>query len=58
MLHLSEYFDLFEGLPTVLMGHNVEALILERRAANEPRWLARKYLEYQHRKLARYGEES
>ena len=54
MLHLSEYFDLFAGLPVVLMGHNVESLILERRAANETRWLARKYLEYQHRKLVRY----
>ncbi len=54
MLHLSEYFDLFDGLPVVLMGHNVESLILERRAANETRWLARKYLGYQHRKLVRY----
>jgi polysaccharide biosynthesis protein PslH len=54
MLHLSEYLDLFEGLPTVLMGHNVESMILERRAANESRWLARTYLRYQHRKLVRY----
>ena len=54
MLHLGEYLDLFGDIPTVLMGHNVEAQILERRAQTEGRWWARLYLQYQARKLANY----
>lgn len=54
MLHLAEYLPLCAGLPTVLMEHNVESVILARRAATETRWWARYYLRYQERKLRRF----
>lgn len=54
MLHLAEYQALCAGLPTVLMEHNVESGILARRAETETRWWARRYLQYQERKLRRF----
>jgi glycosyltransferase involved in cell wall biosynthesis len=54
MLHLAEYLPLCGGLPTVLMEHNVESVILARRADTERRWWARQYLRYQERKLRRF----
>jgi glycosyltransferase involved in cell wall biosynthesis len=54
MLHLWALADLFNGLPVLLMSHNVEAQILERRADNETRPLVRAYLRYQQRKLQRF----
>jgi polysaccharide biosynthesis protein PslH len=54
MLHLAEYRALCAELPTVLMEHNVESVILARRAETESRWWARRYLQYQERKLHRF----
>lgn len=54
MLHLAEYVDVCGDIPVVLVEHNVEHVILDRRAANEHRWLARTYLRYQAAKLKAY----
>jgi glycosyltransferase involved in cell wall biosynthesis len=54
MLHLGEYAALAEGLPCVLVEHNVESVILERRLATECNAASRLYLRYQLNKLARY----
>jgi sugar transferase (PEP-CTERM/EpsH1 system associated) len=54
MLHLCEYMDVCSGIPVVLAQHNVESMILQRRAENEKRWLLRKYLSRQYRKLQTY----
>jgi sugar transferase (PEP-CTERM/EpsH1 system associated) len=54
MLHLGEYVSLANETPVVLVEHNVEAVILERRIETERNPLARAYLRYQHAKLRRY----
>ncbi|MDO9234428.1 MAG: glycosyltransferase family 4 protein [Aquabacterium sp.] len=54
MLHLGEYIDLCGNTPVVLIEHNVEHVILDRRADNETRPLHRAYLRYQARKLKSY----
>jgi len=54
MLHLADCTALFPGTPVVLGEHNVEAVILERRADNERRPLVRAYLRYQAARLRRY----
>ncbi len=54
MLHLGEYIDLCGNTPVVLIEHNVEHVILDRRADNETRPLQRAYLRYQARKLKAY----
>lgn len=58
MLHLAEYLDLCGDIPTVLMEHNVESVILERRADQERRWAARAYLRYQQIKLQRFEAQA
>jgi glycosyltransferase involved in cell wall biosynthesis len=54
MLHLADYMDLFPHTPVVLGEHNVEYVILKRRAENETRLLGRLYLRYQCTKLRRF----
>ncbi len=54
MLHLGEYVPEFAGIPVVLGQHNVESVILRRRAENEQGMLRRSYLTYQYRKLEAY----
>lgn len=54
MLHLADCIDLFPGVPVVLGEHNVEAMILQRRADNERRAPVRAYLRYQASRLERY----
>ncbi|MDE2433090.1 MAG: glycosyltransferase [Burkholderiales bacterium] len=54
MLHLAEYVEICGDIPIVLVEHNVEHVILDRRAANESRWWARRYLRYQAAKLKAY----
>jgi glycosyltransferase involved in cell wall biosynthesis len=54
MLHLSEYMDLTGPTPVVLVEHNVESVLLQRRAEAERNPLVRAYVRYQARKLARY----
>ena len=58
MLHLAEYSDLFEGLPVVLMEHNVESMIIERRAHTEKNAIKRGYLRYQLTKLRRFEAQA
>jgi polysaccharide biosynthesis protein PslH len=54
MLHLGDYASLAERTPVVLVEHNVEAVIIERRIETTRNPLARAYLRYQHAKLAKY----
>ena len=54
MLHLGEYASLAGQTPVVLVEHNVEAVIIERRIETTRNPLARAYLKYQHGKIARY----
>lgn len=54
MLHLAEYIDLFPHTPVVLVEHNVESVILQRRLETETSMLKRLYIGYQHRKLRHY----
>ena len=54
MLHLGEYAKLATGLPRVLVEHNVESVILERRLGTEDSLANRLYLRYQLNKLTRY----
>jgi glycosyltransferase involved in cell wall biosynthesis len=54
MLHLGDYASLAGGTPVVLVEHNVEAVIIERRIETTRNPLVRAYLKYQHGKLARY----
>ncbi|HSI56837.1 MAG TPA: glycosyltransferase [Ideonella sp.] len=58
MVHLAEYFDLCGSLPAMLMVHNVESVILQRRAETETSWARRLYLRYQCRKLARFEAQA
>jgi polysaccharide biosynthesis protein PslH len=51
MLHLGLLLKVADGLPTVLVEHNVESTLLERRIARCRSALARIYLERQLRKL-------
>lgn len=54
MLHLADYMDLCGNTPVALIEHNVEHVILDRRADNETRPLQRAYLRYQAAKLKSY----
>jgi sugar transferase (PEP-CTERM/EpsH1 system associated) len=54
MLHLADYFALCGDTPKLLTEHNVESVILKRRADTETRPPVRAYLRYQQRKLRRY----
>ncbi len=54
MLHLGECFPAVASLPTVLVEHNVESRLLERRLDNVRSVLQRAFLRRQVRKLARY----
>jgi len=54
MLHLAGYIDDCGDTPVVLIEHNVEHVILDRRADTETRWLQRTYLRYQAAKLKDY----
>lgn len=54
MLHLADYIDLCGNTPVALIEHNVEHVILDRRADNETRPLHRAYLRYQAAKLKSY----
>ncbi|HTU66396.1 MAG TPA: glycosyltransferase family 4 protein [Steroidobacteraceae bacterium] len=54
MLHLGEYVPLAGRTPVVLVQHNVEAVIIQRRIETTKNALARAYLKYQHRKLETY----
>jgi sugar transferase (PEP-CTERM/EpsH1 system associated) len=58
MLHLAEYFPLCGPVPKLLTEHNVESVILQRRAETETRPLVRAYLRYQQRKLQRYEAQA
>jgi polysaccharide biosynthesis protein PslH len=51
MLHLASYLPLIGRTPTLLMEHNVEAQIVQRRAQTEASWLKRWYLHRQAAKL-------
>jgi polysaccharide biosynthesis protein PslH len=57
MLHLGDYAALAGDTPVVLVEHNVEAVIIERRIETTKNPLAKAYLEYQHGKLARYEKK-
>ncbi|MEO8881411.1 MAG: glycosyltransferase family 4 protein [Gemmatimonadaceae bacterium] len=46
-LDLGGYLSLFEGVPIVLGHHNVESMLLERRAKNESNGIRRGYLRVQ-----------
>lgn len=54
MLHLGEILPAVEGFPVVLVEHNVESVIVERRIAVERNPLKRAYWRIQHRKLVPY----
>lgn len=54
MLHLADYQEVCGDVPVVLVEHNVEHVILQRRADNETRPLHRAYLRYQAAKLKSY----
>jgi len=58
MLHLGQYLDEAGPVPVVLVDHNVESVLLERRAQNERRLLAHAYLRYQVAKLRRFEARS
>jgi len=58
MLHLAQYLAEAGGVPAVLVDHNVESVLLERRAQNERRLLAHAYLRYQVAKLRRFEARS
>lgn len=58
MLHLALYLDEAQSVPVVLVDHNVESVLLERRAQSEPRPLAHAYLRYQVGKLRRFEARS
>ena len=51
MLHLADYQDLCGNTPVVLVEHNVEHVILQRRAETETGLLRKAYLRYQCAKL-------
>ena len=57
MLQLAELADLGESMGVVLVEHNVESQILERRFKNEKNFLRRIYLKYQANKLRRYENQ-
>jgi glycosyltransferase involved in cell wall biosynthesis len=54
MLHLGDYADVVGDLPVVLVEHNVEWMLLKRRADSEHTWLRRRYFGWQTDKLRRY----
>lgn len=54
MLHLGDYLGLFGELPVVMVEHNVESVLLRRRAENESNPLRKAYVYYQYLKLRRY----
>lgn len=54
MLHLGDYADAVGDLPVVLVEHNVEWILLKRRADSEHTWLRRRYFAWQTEKLRRY----
>ena len=54
MLHLGEYLGMCEGKPVVLTEHNVESVLLRRRAENTSNPLGKLYLYYQWLKLRAY----
>jgi glycosyltransferase involved in cell wall biosynthesis len=54
MLHLGEFLPVCRNKPLVLVEHNVESVILARRADNESNPLSRAYIRHQHHKLQRY----
>lgn len=54
MLHLGEIIPLLRGLPVVVVEHNVETALLNRRVANESNLLRRQYLARQAAKLEKY----
>lgn len=54
MLHLADYIERVHRLPVVLVEHNVESVLLERRVQAESHWFKRAYFGYQLRKLRRY----
>ena len=51
MLHLADYQAECGDIPVVLVEHNVEYVILQRRAETETSWLRKTYLRYQCAKL-------
>jgi polysaccharide biosynthesis protein PslH len=54
MLHLGELLPHLQGLPVVLVEHNVESALLTRRVENESSFLRRHYLGRQVSKLSAY----
>lgn len=54
MLHLATYLPLIGKTPTLLMEHNVETQIIQRRADTQPKRLQRWYLQRQARKLREF----
>ena len=54
MLHLADYLREANGLPVVLVEHNVESALLRRRIEAESSALKRLYFRYQFKKLQRY----
>ena len=58
MLHLADYIDLCGNTPVALIEHNVEHVILDRRADTETRPLHRAYLRYQAAKLKAFEAQA
>lgn len=58
MLHLSDYIARVHRLPVVLVEHNVESVLLQRRIEAETSLLKRLYFRYQLRKLERYEAQA
>lgn len=46
-LDLAAYLRHLSNLPTVCVHHNIESLLLRRRAAAEASWMRRRYIDYQ-----------
>ena len=54
MLHLAELSKIDTGIPVLLVEHNIESQILQRRLDNEKNTLVKAYLKYQIAKLRQY----
>ncbi|MBN1540587.1 glycosyltransferase [candidate division KSB1 bacterium] len=54
MLHLATYRPCFDDLPTVLVHHNIESLLMQRKMRLYTNPLIRFYLYLQYRKLSRF----
>lgn len=55
---LGQFVDHSRRLPSVLTHHNIESLLMQRRAEVETRWLARRFLQRETLKLAAYEAEA